>query len=195
MPTFADEVKLNLQKLIGLKLSRTALAADMRTLQFGNTEARQGGGVVGELGLHVQCPWRLESDAGIITGSDDLYVPSEKSDQSEEPFDWEKGGSLQDKALRELLEGYDESTGQIVNSTNLLVVEDICSDWAGGFCLALSGGYRFLVFPNGTRREAWRLFRPSRDGYTSNEKHFVVPSPGTTTQELHWIAPISANLC
>lgn len=175
MLSLTDEVKFSLQKLIGLKLSRTALAADMRTLQFGNTEARKSGGVVGEYALHVQCPWRLESDAGIITGSDDLYVPSEQSDQPEESFDWKRGGSLQEIALRELLKGYDEGTRQIVNLTNLLLVENIHSDSGGGFYLALSGGYRFLVFPNGTRREAWRLFRPSRDGHTSNEEHFVVP--------------------
>jgi hypothetical protein len=175
MSSITDEVTLNLQPLIGLKLSRMALAADMRTLQFGNTEARKGGGAVGEYALHVQCPWRLEGKTGIITGSGDLYVPYEKSEEQEESFDWEEGGSLQDRVLRELLRGYDENTKQIVNSTNLLVVEDIHADSAGGFCLTLSGGYRFAVFPNGTRSEAWRLFRPSRDGHKSNEKHFVVP--------------------
>jgi len=175
MASIADEVTLNLQPLIGLKLSRMALAADMRTLQFGNTEARKGGGVVGEYALHVQCPWRLEGKTGIITGSGDLYVPYEKSEETEESFDWEEGGSLQDRVLRELLRGYDENTKQIVNSTNLLVVEDIHSDSAGGFCLTLSGAYRFTVFPNGTRSEAWRFFRPSREGHESNERHFVIP--------------------
>ena len=94
MVNIADEVTLNRQPLIGLKLSRMALAADMRTLQFGNTEERKGGGgVVGEYALHVQCPWRLEGKTGIITGSGDLYVPYEKSEEPEESFVWEKGGS------------------------------------------------------------------------------------------------------
>jgi hypothetical protein len=177
MFSLTDKVKLNLHKLIGLKMSRTALAGNMRTLQFGNTEARKSGGVVGEYALHIQCSWRLESDAGLITGDDDLYVPFEEIHEQEEAFDWGKGGSLQEKILREFLKGYDENTRQIVNSTNLLVVDEIHSDSAGGFCLALSGGYRLLVFPNGTRREAWRLFRPTRDGYPSDERHFVVPSP------------------
>lgn len=175
MLSLADEVKLNLKKLIGLKLSRIALAADMRMLHFGNKNARTSGGVVGEYGLHVQCPWRLANDTGIVTGSDDLYVPYEKSEQAEELFDWEKGCSLQHKALRDLLKGHDENTRQMVDSTNLLVVEDIHSDSAGGFCLTLSGGYRFSAFPDGTRREAWRLFRPRKDGQKSDEKHFVVP--------------------
>lgn len=175
MSSFADMVRHELQHLIGLKLSRMALAADMRTIQFGNTEARMGGGVVGEYALHVQCPWRLENDTRIITGNDDLYFPSKRSDQLAESFDWEKGGSLQDEALRDLLGGYDPDTGQIVNSTNLLTVDAVQTDVSGGFCLSLSGGYRFLVFVNGTQREAWRLFKPSKDGAESNEKHFVVP--------------------
>lgn len=175
MVSIGDEVTFNLQPLIGLKLSRMALAADMRTLSFGNTKARKGGGVVGEYALHVQCPWRLEGDTGIITGSGDLYEPYEKKQQLEEPFDWEKGDSLQERVLRELLKGYDENTKQIVNSTNLLTVEDVQADSGGGFCLRLSGGYRLLVFPNGTRCEAWRVFRPSNDQYKSDEKYFVVP--------------------
>jgi hypothetical protein len=175
MLSLADEVRLKLQPLIGLKLSRMALAADMRTLQFGNTEARIGGGVVGEYALHVQCPWRLEDDARMITGSDDLYEPAEQSEQLTESFDWEKGDSLQERTLRDLLKGYDTNTKQIVNSTSLLTVDAVQADSAGGFCLGLSGGYRFLVFPNGTRREAWRLFKPSKDGIESNERHFVIP--------------------
>jgi len=175
MPSLADEVRIKLQQLIGLKLSRMALAADMRTLQFGHTEARAGGCVVGEYGLHVQCPWRLEDDTRIVTGNDDLYVPYEQNEQLTESFGWEKGGSLQERVLRDLLKGYDPETRQIVNSTNLLTVNAVQTDSAGGFCLSLSGGYRFLVFPNGTRREAWRLFKPTKDGAKSSERHFVVP--------------------
>jgi hypothetical protein len=175
MLSLADEVRIKLQQLIGLKLSRMALAADMRTLQFGHTEARTGGGVVGEYGLHIQCPWRLDDDARTITGNDDLYVPYDQNEQLMESFNWEKGGSLQERVLRDLLKGYDPNTRQIVNSTDLLIVEAVQADSAGGFCLSLSGGYRFLVFPNGTRREAWRLFKPSTDGNQPGERHFVVP--------------------
>lgn len=51
MLSLADEVTLNLHRLIGLKVSPTALAADMRTIQFGDTEARGGGGVVAKVTL------------------------------------------------------------------------------------------------------------------------------------------------
>jgi hypothetical protein len=174
MLSLADQVKLNLQQLIGLKLSRMALAADMRTLQFGNTKPRQGG-VVGEFALHIQCPWRIETDTGVITGSGDLYAPYDESEEMSESFDWAKGDNLQERILRQLLVGYDEKTKQIVNSTDLLSVEAVQVDSVGGFSLELSGGYRLSVFPNSTRYEAWRLFRPSTDEWESREEHFVVP--------------------
>jgi hypothetical protein len=175
MTNIADEIESKLQKLIGLKLSRTSLAADMRVLQFGKSLSLARGGVVGEYALHIQCPWRLEDNAGIITGNRDLYHAYKKRDEPNDSFDWERDDSLQDGMLREVLQGFDESTRQIVNATNLLVVEDVQADSAGGFCLALSGGYRFLVFPSSTRSEAWRFFKPSTDEFDSDAPHFVVP--------------------
>jgi hypothetical protein len=174
MLNLADEAKVNLQRLIGLKLSRIARAADMRTLQFGNTVARSGG-IVGEYALHIQCPWRLDGPTGVLTASGDLYEPCGENDEVSNSFDWEKDDSLQDVILRNLVKGYDESTKQLVNSTNLLTVGGVETDSAGGFRLRLSGGYEWLVFPNCTRREAWRLFRPSKDGHEPEEGHFVVP--------------------
>jgi hypothetical protein len=177
MLDLAEEAKANLQRLVGLKLSRMARAADMRTLQFGNTVDRIGGGVVGEYALHIQCPWRLDGPTGIVTGSGDLYEPYAQKEELRESFDWDKDDSLQDGVLRELLKGYDENTKQIVNSTNVLTVEAVETDSAGGFSLRLSGCFRLLVFPNCTRSEAWRLFRPSKDKYgdAPDERHFVVP--------------------
>jgi hypothetical protein len=176
MVNFANEVRRNFEPLIGLRLSRIGLAADMRTLQFGDEVARKSGGVVGEYALHIRCPWRIEDDTRVITGSADLYLPSADGEHPDEPFDWHKDVSLQEKVLRELLDGYDQNTKQIVNETNLLTVEDFQTDSAGGFNLVLSGGYRLSVFPDGTRCEAWRLFRPSNDGYDPNETHFIAPN-------------------
>jgi hypothetical protein len=175
MVNFANEVRRNLKPLIGLRLSRIGVAADMRTLQFGDAVARKGGGMVGEYSLHIQCPWRLEDEKKVITGSSDLFLPSAEGEQSDESFDSRAGGTLQERVLRKLLKGYDQNTKQIVNATNLFTVEDFQADSAGGFNLALSGGYLLSVFPDGTRHEAWRLFRPSNDGHDPNEKHFVVP--------------------
>lgn len=147
MLSLADQVKQRLEQLIGLKLARMALAADMRTLQFGNTITRAQGGVVGEYVLHIQCPWRIEGDSGVITGSGDLYVPYDKNEKLNEAFDWTTGDNLQERILRQLLHGYDDNTKQIVNSTALLVVEAVEVDLVGGFSLEMSRGYSLKVFP------------------------------------------------
>jgi len=171
-----EQANRALRQLIGLKLSRMALAADMRTIQFGIT--RPGSrGVVGEYALHVQCPWRIERecDGQIITGSGDLCEPCDENDQRNESFNLERGNSLQEQILRGLLQGYDERTRQIVNSANLLVVNAVEADSFGGFRLELSGGFQFIAFPNASRGEAWRLFRPTADGERLAERHFVVP--------------------
>lgn len=94
----------------------------------------------------------------------------------DDSFDWEKGGSLRDGIFRDLLRGFDENTGQIVNSTSLLFVEDVRTDSAGGFCLILSGGFRLVVFPSGTRSEAWRFFKPSTDEFNSDAPSSPFPT-------------------
>jgi hypothetical protein len=168
-PSLAEQVKHAIQPLLGLKISRMSRAADMRTIQFGAVREYKGG-CVGEYALHIQCPWRIENDTGISTGSGDLYQPFDQSNELNNDFDWEHGDNLQDHLLRQLLNGYDERTRQIVNSTTLLVVSAVEADLAGGFWLKLSGGYRLVVLPTGTRDQTWRLFRPD-----SEEEHFVVP--------------------
>ena len=171
-----EQANRALRQLTELKLSCMGLAADMRTIQFGITRAGSRG-IVGEYALHVQCPWRIERecDAQIITGSGDLYEPSDENDQRIESFNLESGNNLQEQILRGLLQGYDEVTGQIVNSTNLLVVNAAEADSFGGFRLELSSGFQFRVFPSTSRGEAWRLFRPTADGERPAERHFVVP--------------------
>src|ERR1700733_8997879 len=128
-----EKVNRAIRQLIGLKLARMALAADMRTIQFGITRPGLSGGIVGEDALHVQCPWRIERkcDEQIITGSGDLYKSSDENDQQNESFDLESRKNLQEHVLRGLLRGYDERTRQIVNSTNLLVVNALEADSFG----------------------------------------------------------------
>jgi len=56
-----------------------------------------------------------------------------------------------------------------VNQTEHLVVEAVRADNYGGVTIQLSGGYRLVLFPAGSRGEDWRFFRPDTDG-----PHFVV---------------------
>ena len=81
----------------------------------------------------------------------------------------EKHDNLQDKRLGDLLGGYDEKTHSFVNQTDMLTVEEVQTNSYGGAILKLSGGYRLVLFPTGTRREDWRFFQPD-----TQEPHFVI---------------------
>ncbi len=83
--------------LVGLRLSIIRRAADMLVLHFGTIRPRPSGeGTVADYALHVQCPWRLDSPKGTVTGRDDLW---EYAGPGERPPNWsyDDGLSLQDK--------------------------------------------------------------------------------------------------
>ena len=59
--------------LIGLRLSIVRRAADMLVLHFGTIRPHPSGkGTAADYALHVQCPWRMDSPKGTVTGRDDL---------------------------------------------------------------------------------------------------------------------------
>jgi hypothetical protein len=161
-----EEIEHQLTCLIGLPLVMAGRAADMRLFHFGAvrpTERRS----VGEYALHIQCAWRLDSPRGIITGRSDLYrVPN--GEWVSEDWDY-SGDTLQDTRLRELLGHQDPITGVLLESEKQLIVERVEGSSFGDTVIYLSKGYRLVIFPSGTRGEAWRLFRPG-----SEEEHFVV---------------------
>jgi hypothetical protein len=66
-------------------------------------------------------------------------------------------GNLQDERLASLLGGRDPETKALMNTSGMLVVETASGTSACGLCLELSGGYRLVVFPDGSSGEAWRL--------------------------------------
>jgi hypothetical protein len=162
MKPVTDAVVERLTPLVGLRLVIARRAADLRNFQFGQVRAVERG-TVGDYGLHIQCPWRLEGPDGILTGHSDLWELAEAS----EGVDW--GENLQDRQLGTLLGGYDPATRSFVNQTEHLVVEGVQADNCGGATIQLSGGYRLVLFPAGARGEDWRLFRPGTD-----EPHFVI---------------------
>ena len=96
-----DRIQDILKVLVGLPLSHSFRAADMRMLHFGKARVVENGRV-GDYALHLQCPWRVEGPDGIVTGSDDLWEPANEDDWHE---NWSYDGSvtLQDVQLRELL--------------------------------------------------------------------------------------------
>ena len=171
MNNVADQILKHLRPLIGLKLSVARRAADMRNFLFGVIRQVENG-TVGEYGLHIQCPWRIDGPEGIVTGRMDLYEPVETGDDFDwESWDYEKSENMQDHQIANLLGGYDPQTNSHVNETKHLVVEDVQADDFGGATIMLSGGYRLILFPAGTQSENWRIFRPSIKG---SQPHFVI---------------------
>jgi hypothetical protein len=170
MGIVAQEILRHLKPLAGLKLALARRAADLRNFQFGPVRAIDRG-TVGEYALHVQCPWRIEGPDGIVTGRGDLWEPAEPSQEIDrETWDYERDQNLQDRRFSALLQGYDDpATGSFVNQTEHLIVEDVSADDYGGAAIRLSGGYKLVLFPAGSRGEDWRVFRPG-----ATESHFVV---------------------
>ncbi len=157
------EITNHLNVLLGLQLSIARRAASMRNFQFGAIHQMPRGSV-GQYALHIQCPWRLESPAGVVTGFSDLWQPAaEAPDMDWDTWDYDTHDNRQDLQLRHLLGGYDERTHSLVNHTGLLVVEAVTADSYGGAVIHLSGNYRLVLVPTGSRGEHWRLFQPQSD--------------------------------
>lgn len=179
MHSNAERICSELKPLIGLKLSISHRAADMRVFGFGALRPYRKG-TAGKFALHIQCPWRLEGPEGIITGRSDLYVPAEEPDES---FDWdswdyERDGNRQDMRVADLLRGSDLHSRSPVDVTESLIVEAIDADELCGVAISISGGYRLVVFPDSAKGEHWRFFRPG-----SGLPHFVVSGLGIGESE------------
>jgi len=132
----------------------------MRAFHFGLVGPVKRG-TAGEFALHVQCAWRIEGAKGIVTGSSDLWRPI-STDPDWESWNYENG-NLQDALLHEWLGGYDEQTHSYINLDERLRIEAIGADDCGGATFILSGGFRLVLFPEGSEGEDWRLFEPRTD--------------------------------
>jgi hypothetical protein len=153
--------------LIGLPLSAAQNAGNMKMFHFGEMR-RLKSRFLGEIVVHVQCPWRLQDGERLVTGSDDFYVRAD--DNPDEA--WEPGsvtGHLQNQLLRQMLKGYDESSGSFINATRDFVVTAANVSGLGNFEIDLSPGYKLIAFPTSARTEYWRLFSPG-----SSSEHLVV---------------------
>ena len=148
----------------------------MRGFHFGEvTEGDDGSW--GEYALHLQCPWRLDGPAGVLTGHGDLW---EHATLHPPPDDWsfETGDSLQDARLHAFLGGRDERTRSWVSTAppGHFVVTGVDGTENGELTVALSGGYSLRVFPDTSRGEAWRLLTPQTEA-----PHFVFRSGNDST--------------
>jgi len=151
-----ERVIAALSRIIGLPLTASRRAADMRTFQFGQLRPVDRGSV-GDFALHVQCPWRIEGPDGIVTGRLDLWEPVEDNAPYDKNWDHEKSPNLQDALVKQWL------------AENELVVTNVDADEFGGAAISFRQGFVLRLFPAGTRGEDWRSFQP-----TSGARHLVI---------------------
>ena len=169
--TSEERVQRELQKLVGLDLTATARAADMRGFHFGKLRPYRGR-TVREFALQVQCAWRIAAPEGVLTGRSDLWEPVEDlSGEDFERWDWERDGNLQDRRIAEWLGHDDPRAGACLDAVNPPVVLAARATLCGGAEIDFSGGSCLTLFPAGSAGEDWRLFRPGGDEDTP---HFVV---------------------
>jgi len=163
-----DQILTAVGPLVGLPLSIARRAASMRVLHFGRvTEGEDGSW--GAFALHLQCPWRLEGPAGMVTGQDDLWEHP-TLEVPPEDWSWDGADTRQDVRVGALLGARDERTRSWVNtSPDRLVVTAVEASELGDLFITFSGGYSLRVFPASESGEAWRFLAPGR-----GTPHFVV---------------------
>ncbi|MEJ2215898.1 MAG: hypothetical protein P8099_04710 [Gemmatimonadota bacterium] len=165
-----DLVARELARLVGLPLWAVGRAADLVWWQFGERvvapTARDPDRIVGELALHLQCPWRFTAGTSIVAGADDLYCPADPAVPLYD-FDWT---ASRDSVLDRILNAFSNRFGE----PRVVGVE---VDDFGGFALRFEHELSLAVFPDSANgrpfREMWRLFEPGRD-----TNHFVVGNSG-----------------
>ena len=156
-----DQVLAALAPLVGLPLSGSHRAVDLRVFKFGRLRPFARGGEVGDYALHVQCAWRLDAADRIITGRRDLIEPLWPGpDFDFDDWDYDSPPNLQDVRMAEVL---------LAHARRPPVVAAVDADAYGGATLAFDSGVSLRLFPVGTRGEDWRIFRPC-----SSERHFVI---------------------
>jgi hypothetical protein len=104
---FVDEVVTQFSPVNGLKLSIARNVGSMRVFHLGEPRPHPNGATMGLFALHVQCPWRIVSLAGLVGGSADYW----SSGDPNVPLRNRKAGgaepSLQEKRILGLFQGYD----------------------------------------------------------------------------------------
>jgi hypothetical protein len=165
----------SLAPFVGLILDSVGHAADMLTLTFRKpTEDPSEGSRL--WCLHIQCPWRVESDGALVTGSSDWW---ETEDNLSPPDGWDpaEGGSLQVFRLAEILgDRAPERKKGLRNRTVHFVVTSAESGNVGDLVLTMTGGFLLRAFPAGWRGERWRIFEKG-----NTESHRVCSGESDST--------------
>jgi hypothetical protein len=142
----------------------------MRIFHFGAITS-EGSRTYGEFALHLQCPWRIEGPEALVTGSSDVFTPSDPRVSSLDPeWDYDTSGNLQDELVAKWLRTTPGKAGFARSAVvPPLIVEAVSAEPFFGLKITISGGYLLSVFPDGTAGENWRFFRPGM-----SEEHLVI---------------------
>jgi hypothetical protein len=153
-----EEIQAVLAELVGMALIETHRAADMQMFTFGRDGDDQ-------MDLHVQCPWRVESSAGLIVGYRDMRdppagVPSDRFDPNEATL------TRRDELLNDLMSATRERPRRVVG-TIATESADVRIEFDDGLTLS--------IFPDSVAvdDEYWRLMRLTPGG-----DHYVVGGDG-----------------
>jgi hypothetical protein len=163
-PQYANATLLpRLESLVGLELSIARITGDMTVLGFGPVRTTARGGTVGTFALHLQCAWRIASNASILTGDTDVW---EYAGTGDRPENWEPsfGLSLQSRQMDKLLGARLGTSKAFYYASGVSVVECQFEQTTGDIAIDLSSGHRLSVFPNGSRGEQWRFFSTEGEG-------------------------------
>jgi len=165
-PTRSKLIHEALSSLIGLPLSETYRAADVRAFGFGGLSKLDNGGFTTPYVIHIQTGWRLQTDSLLLTGYEDFLVHAD----GETAADWRPGTarlSIQDVLCKEFVFGPGGNIEEPMISAH--TVSKVSADDLGGAVLRFSNEASLIIFPIRSRGELWRLFRGQ-----PNFPHFVV---------------------
>lgn len=165
-----EEIKSQVEKLVGLKLQLAGRASNLFWIGFGDIAQiiRRGKTEeTSEYALNIQCSWRITWCNKIVVASRDFYSPNSEWEDNNEDFDWDIQGNNR----------FDERIKTFLEVKGSIIVEQIESDSVGGLKVILSEGYMLEVFPDSSEEnehsEHWRFFNRK-----DNSPHFVVTGMG-----------------
>lgn len=148
------QIEQALRPLVGLPLSDMGRFSGWQRLEFGpqktfiNKKGQEA--TKADYAIHVACDWRIVGPEGIVVGSDDYGLGSERHDEQAKPF------------FRMLAQSPP-------------VVESVRADAVGSVYLMMTGGYSLDILPMGAvRGEQWLFLPPGGGSFTLDEKGFGV---------------------
>jgi hypothetical protein len=153
-----DEIQAVLANLVGMALIDTHRAADMQMFTFGCDRD-------GQMDLHVQCPWRIESSTGLVVGYRDMHdppigVPSDGFDPNEATL------TRRDELLADLISATRERPRRVVGTV---------ATESADVRLEFDDALTLSIFPDSVAvdDEYWRLIT-----LTPGTEHYVVGRDG-----------------